>query len=88
MTDLDQTDIEILRILQDNAEVTNKEMATSLHKSIATIHERVRKLKELKYILRTVAILDRKKINKGLIAFSQVLLNDRAAIHWRILNRR
>jgi Lrp/AsnC family transcriptional regulator, leucine-responsive regulatory protein len=79
MNDLDQTDIGILRILQHNAEATNKEMATCLHKSIATIHERVRRLRELGYIIRTVAILDRKKINKGLIAFSQVLLHDHAA---------
>lgn len=79
MTILDSTDIEILRLLQKNAEMTNKEISLQLHKSIATIHERIRRLKEQGYIKRTVAILDRKKINKGLIAFSQVLLNDHAA---------
>ena len=79
MNDLDQTDIEILRLLQCDAELTNKEMATKLHKSIATIHDRVRRLKESGYIKRTVAILDRKKVNKGLITFSQVLLHDHAA---------
>jgi DNA-binding Lrp family transcriptional regulator len=79
MTDLDQTDIAILRLLQKDAELTNKEIAYQLHKSVATIHDRIRRLKELGYIKRVVAILDRKKINKGLIAFSQVLLNDHAA---------
>lgn len=79
MNELDQTDVAILRLLQRDAEITNKDIAMRLHKSITTIHERVRRLKDLGYIIRTVAILDRKKINKGLIAFSQVLLHDHAA---------
>lgn len=78
-TDLDPTDIEILRLLQIDATSTNKELAFKLNKSIATIHERIRKLKEQGYIKRIVAILDRKKINKGLIAFSQVLLKEHTA---------
>jgi Lrp/AsnC family transcriptional regulator, leucine-responsive regulatory protein len=79
MHDLDPTDIEILRLLQKDAELTNKEISYQLHKSVATIHERIRRLKEQGFIKRIVAILDRKKINTGLIAFSQVLLNDHAA---------
>ncbi|MBD1366590.1 Lrp/AsnC family transcriptional regulator [Mucilaginibacter sp. ZT4R22] len=76
---LDPTDLEILRLLQRDASLTNKELSYKLHKSIATIHERVRRLKEQGYIQRIVAILDRKKIDKTLIAFSQVLLNDHTA---------
>lgn len=79
MTDLDQTDIAILRLLQKDAEMTNKEISYLLNKSVATVHDRIKRLKELGYIKRVVAILDRKKLNKGLIAFSQVLLNDHAA---------
>jgi Lrp/AsnC family leucine-responsive transcriptional regulator len=76
INNLDPTDIELLKLLQKDASLTNKEISFKLHKSIATIHERIRKLKEQGYIKRTVAILDRKKINRNLIAFSQVLLND------------
>lgn len=79
MSQLDPTDVEILKLLQKNAQLTNKEISIKLFKSIATIYERIRRLTENGYILRTVAILDRKKINRGLIAFSQVLLNDHAA---------
>lgn len=46
---------------------------------MATIHERTRRLKEQGFIKRVVAILDRKKINNGLLAFSHVLLNDHTA---------
>jgi len=77
--ELDPTDVQILKLLQQDASLTNKELSYKLHKSIATIHERVRRLKEQGYIKRIVAILDRKKINKNLIAFSQVLLNDHTA---------
>lgn len=77
--DLDPTDLEILRLLQTDATLTNKELAFKLNKSIATVHERIKKLKEQGYIKRIVAILDRKKINKGLIAFSQVHLKEHTA---------
>lgn len=76
---LDAVDLDILRMLQKDATLTNKEIAFTLNKSVATIHERTRRLKEQGYIQRVVAILDRKKINKSLIAFSHVLLNDHTA---------
>lgn len=77
--EIDAIDLEILKILQIDATLTNKELAFKLNKSIATVHERVKKLKDQGYIKRIVAILDRKKINKGLIAFSQVLLKEHTA---------
>ncbi|WP_133575267.1 Lrp/AsnC family transcriptional regulator [Pedobacter metabolipauper] len=76
---LDPTDVEILKLLQIDATLTNKELSFKLKKSIATIHERIRRLKEQGYIKRVVAILDRKKINRNLIAFSQVLLKEHTA---------
>jgi Lrp/AsnC family leucine-responsive transcriptional regulator len=79
MTELDPTDIGILKLLQKDASLTNKEISYKMNKSIATVHERIRKLKGQGYIKKVVAILDRKKINRSLIAFSQVLLNDHAA---------
>ncbi|MBB6498069.1 Lrp/AsnC family transcriptional regulator [Pedobacter cryoconitis] len=77
--ELDPIDLEILRILQRDATLTNKELAFKLRKSIATVHDRIRKLKERGYIKRVVAILDRQKINRSLIAFSQVLLKEHTA---------
>lgn len=79
MNKLDPTDIKILELLQKDASLTNKEISAKLHKSIATIHERIRKLKDQGYIKKIVAILDSKKIDKTLIAFSQVLLNEHTA---------
>lgn len=75
-TDLDKTDIGILRLLQQDALLSNKQLAFELNKSTATIHERVRRLKAEGYIKRSVAILDAKKIGKSLIAYSQVQLKE------------
>jgi len=79
MYELDETDLQILKLLQKDASLTHKEIAFQLHRSVATVHERTRRLKEQGFIQRVVAILDRKKINKSLIAFSHVLLNDHTA---------
>jgi Lrp/AsnC family transcriptional regulator, leucine-responsive regulatory protein len=76
---LDATDWQILRILQKDASLTNKEIAFELNKSVATVHERIKRLKEEGYVKKIVALLDRKKVNKGLIAFSHVQLHDHTA---------
>ncbi len=79
MNHLDETDLQILTLLQKDASLTNKEISSRLHKSVAAVHERIRRLKLNGVIKRVVAILDRKKINRSLIAFSHVLLNDHTA---------
>ena len=76
MFNLDPVDVEILKLLQKDASLTNKEIAFHLRKSVTTIHDRVRRLHERGIIKRVVAILDRKKINRKLVAFALVLLND------------
>jgi DNA-binding Lrp family transcriptional regulator len=78
MNHLDDTDLQILALLQQDASLTHKEMSARLHKSLATIHERTKRLKQQGVIRKVVAILDRKQINMGLIAFSHVILHDHA----------
>ncbi|WPU94685.1 Lrp/AsnC family transcriptional regulator [Mucilaginibacter sabulilitoris] len=79
LSEIDRTDREILRLLQENAEFSNKELAHKLNKSLPTIHERIRKLKETGFIKKVVALLDKKKVDRNLIAFSQVVLSDHTA---------
>lgn len=73
---LDETDKEILRLLQVDATLPGKEIALLVNKSTAAVHERIRRLRTEGYIQKMVAILDKKKINKSLVAFSQVLLHN------------
>lgn len=73
-THLDQTDIKILKILQKDAAQSNEAIASNVNKSVATVHARVKRLKESGYIKRVVAVLDNRKIDRSQIAFSQVHL--------------
>ncbi len=75
-TILDQTDLEILRLLQKDARLTNKELALKLHKGSSTMFERVSRLKDLGYITGSVTLIDRNKFDELWISFTQVQLND------------
>lgn len=77
--ELDKTDMAILKLMQQDARLTNKEISFKLHKSVATVHERIKRLQQEGYIKKIVAILDRKKIDRSLIAFSHVQLDAHTA---------
>ncbi|MDR2281754.1 MAG: Lrp/AsnC family transcriptional regulator [Sphingobacterium sp.] len=76
MMDLDQTDLELLHLLQEDATMSKKELGLLVHKSFSVVHERIKRLKKYGYIKDVRAILDRDKIGIGLICFSQVFLSD------------
>ncbi|GAA3987457.1 Lrp/AsnC family transcriptional regulator [Mucilaginibacter dorajii] len=73
---LDHTDISILKILQENARLTNQEIAEKLHKTASPIHRRIKRLEDDGFIKRYVAVLDPQKIDRGLMAFTHVQLKD------------
>ena len=66
---LDQTDIRILQTLQENSNLTNKELAAAIHLSPTPTFERVRRLEREGYIRKYQAVLDADKLNCGFIAF-------------------
>jgi len=72
--ELDQTDIQILGILQENCDLSMRKIAGRLNKSESTIFQRVRRLKEQEYISALVALVNPEKIQM-LVAFTQVKLN-------------
>ena len=72
MIDLDETDLKIMRILQEDAKKTAKEIAASLGLTISPIYERIRRMESLGYIKKYVAILDKTLINKRVTSICQV----------------
>jgi Lrp/AsnC family leucine-responsive transcriptional regulator len=72
---LDLVDIKILNILQQDARMDIKQIADRVCKSTSPVHERIRRMQNLGYIKRYVAILDREKIGKPLLAITQVTLD-------------
>ena len=53
----DEKDIEILRLLQDNADLTNKEIAAKVHLSPTPVFERIKRLREQGYIKKFAAFM-------------------------------
>jgi DNA-binding Lrp family transcriptional regulator len=78
MIKLDPTDIGILRLLQQDARLSHKEIGACLHKTITPIHARIKRLEEEGYIKRYAAIVNPKKIGRKLIAYTQVQLKQHA----------
>jgi len=71
---LDNTDKKILELLQENARMPIKQIGEKVHKASTAVYERVRKMEEQGVIKKNVALLDPKKIGRGLIAFTAVEL--------------
>lgn len=71
---LDEKDIEILRALQRNARLTNKELAVQVHLSTTPTYERVKRLERQGFIKQYATVLDANKLNKGFAVFCSVKL--------------
>lgn len=71
---LDPTDLGILNLLQENGRLTNKELAYNLNRTISPIFDRRKRLEEMGYIKKYVAVLDREKITNSLVAFPHISL--------------
>lgn len=72
MNTLDSVDIAILKALQENAALTNKELAAKVNLSPTPVFERVKRLKEQGYIKKYVAVLDTEKLDCSFIAFCYI----------------
>jgi len=71
---LDDKDKDILRTLQNNARLTNKELALKVHLSTTPVFERVKRLERLGFIKQYATILDETKLNRGFTVFCSVKL--------------
>ena len=71
---LDTIDRRILKILQENNQLTNLELAERVHLSPPTCLRRVRRLREEKVIVADVALLDPIAVGQTLFAFIEVVL--------------
>jgi DNA-binding Lrp family transcriptional regulator len=74
--DLDEKDRAILRLLQENAKITVREIAAKVHLSTTPVHERIRRLEETGVIRQYATLLDHSKVRKGLLAICYVSLKE------------
>ncbi len=72
---LDAIDKGILRELQKDCKQTHKALSAKLNLSVTAIYERIRKLEKNGVIKQYVAIVDREKVDLGLLVFCQIKLS-------------
>src|ERR1700743_1975774 len=73
---LDEKDRAILRLLQENAKITVREIASLVHLSTTPVHERIRRMEETGVIRQYATLLDHSKVKKGLMAICYVSLKE------------
>ena len=72
---LDQTEITLLKLLQEDARVTNQALAEKAGMSASPCWRKVRKLEEDDIIQGYRAVLNRKKIGLGVMVFIRVVID-------------
>jgi Lrp/AsnC family transcriptional regulator, leucine-responsive regulatory protein len=74
MAELDDIDMQIMRVLQDNSRLTTKELAAKVHLSATPVYERMKRLEREGYIKKYIAVLDVDKLNQGFIVYCNAKL--------------
>lgn len=71
---LDELDKKILKHLQRDAKITNKQLSLSLSLSVTAIYERIKKMERSGIIAQYITLLDKKEIGLGFQVFCHVKL--------------
>ncbi|TDH29004.1 Lrp/AsnC family transcriptional regulator [Segetibacter sp. 3557_3] len=71
---LDQKDLAILRLLQENARITVKEISDKIHLSTTPVHERIKRMEASGVIKQYATLVDHTKVQKGLMVICYVSL--------------
>lgn len=69
---LDETDIAILRAMQEDCRLTTKELAAKIRLSTTPTFERLKRLERQGYIHKYVAVLDAEKLERGFVVFCNI----------------
>lgn len=72
---LDKTDRKILKALQENGSISNLELADTVGLSASPCSRRVKALEESGFILKTVTLLDAKKLGLDLMAMISISMD-------------
>lgn len=76
MMTLDAIDLNILKLLQQDAKTTNKEIAAAMGLTTTPVYERIKKLEKAGIIKGYTAIIDGRLIGQSMTAFCQVELKE------------
>jgi len=71
---LDQKDLAILKLLQQNARITVKEISDKVHLSTTPVYERIKWMEEAGVIKQYATLVDHSKVKRGLMVICYVSL--------------
>lgn len=77
---MDAIDRKIVKLLQQNAKLTTKEIAAKVNLSVSPTFERIKRLENEGVIKDYVAMVDPFKVGVGLVAFSNIRLKQHSKI--------
>lgn len=78
MENLDNTDLQILKQLQQNSNISIKDLAAKLFLTATPVYERIKRLEREGFITKYVALLNKEKLNRSMIVFCNVRLKEHA----------
>jgi len=70
----DETDKQLLELLQKDCKQTNKELSNKLNLSVTAVYERIKKLERENVITKYVALIKKEKVEKAFVAFCHIKL--------------
>jgi DNA-binding Lrp family transcriptional regulator len=73
---LDEKDLAILRLLQQNARLTVREIAARIHLSPTPVHERIKRMEASGVIKQYATLIDHRKVKKGIMVICYVSLKE------------
>lgn len=76
MENLDKIDLLILKYFQENLNINIKDFVSKLFLMVMFVYECIKKLECEGYIMKYVVLLDKKKMNCGMIVFCNVWLKE------------
>lgn len=68
----DKKDLKILALLQEDANISNKEIAAATNLTVTPVYERIKKLNALSLLRKKVFLLNRKKLGLNIMALVSV----------------
>jgi DNA-binding Lrp family transcriptional regulator len=74
--ELDEKDQLILRLLQENAKITVREIAAKVHLSTTPVHERIKRMEDSGVILQYATLVNHARVKKGLMVICYVSLKE------------
>jgi Lrp/AsnC family leucine-responsive transcriptional regulator len=80
---LDETDVKILNILQQRADMSFTDIAAKVFRSHTNATNRIRKMQNSGIIKKIVAVLDRQLVGRPTLVVTMVKLNNHSAITLR-----